>query len=82
MKNGMYQSASELIREALRLLAERDEWQKQRREAMNRFIQEGLDSAARGEFCDPDEVWAELDRIIAEAENKHATRHITSILPQ
>ena len=72
VKSGMYQSASELIREALRLLAERDDLQRRRIEAMDQFIQVGLDEAARGKFCDPDEVWAELDQVIADAERKHA----------
>jgi len=72
VKSGMYQSASELFREALRLLADRDEERRKRIEAMDRFIQEGIDSGARGEFCDPDEVWAELDQIIDSAEQKHA----------
>lgn len=72
VQSGMYQSASELVREALRLLAERDELRKRRIEAMDQFIQVGLDSAARGEFVDPDDVWAEMDQVIADAANKHA----------
>jgi antitoxin ParD1/3/4 len=72
VKSGMYQSASELFREALRLLAERDELQHKRIEVMDKFIQNGIDTAERGEFCNPGEVWAELDQIINTAQNKHA----------
>lgn len=72
VKSGMYQSASELMREALRLLAERDELHKRRIDAMDAFIQVGLDEAARGEFVDPDVMWAEIDQEIAEAASKHA----------
>ena len=38
---------------------------------MDDFIQVAMDQAQRGEFVDPDEVWAELDQIIAEAKEKH-----------
>ena len=77
--SGMYNSASEVIREALRLLAERDELQRQRIAAMDAFIQEGMDSAGEDAHLTPEEkdaktdaFWAELDAIIAAAENKHA----------
>jgi antitoxin ParD1/3/4 len=66
--SGKYLSANELFREAFGLLAERDEVQRRRIEAMNEFIQVGIDEFERGEFCDPDEVWKELDEIILAAE--------------
>jgi antitoxin ParD1/3/4 len=72
VESGMYQSAGELFREALHLLVERDELKRRRVEAMDRFIQEGLDAAERGEFIDPDELWAELDQVIEDAARKHA----------
>lgn len=71
VKSGMYNSASELIREALRLLAERDELHQRRIAAMDAFLQEGLDSAANEPPVTPEELWAELDEIIREAEQKH-----------
>lgn len=55
VKSGMYQSASELFREALRLLAERDELHHRRMEAMDQLIQAGLDDAARGNVISADE---------------------------
>ena len=70
--SGMYQSASELVREALRLLDERDELRLRRRQAMDQFIQAGFDSAARGEFVTPEEMDADLDQLFAEIDAKNA----------
>jgi len=50
VESGMYQSASELFREAIRLLAHRNELRQQKIEQLNKDIQIGLDQAARGEF--------------------------------
>lgn len=52
---GMYHSASEVIREALRLLKERDEHHQMRIEQLRRDIQIGLDQIARGEVRTLDE---------------------------
>jgi antitoxin ParD1/3/4 len=71
INSGKYQSASEVVREALRLLAERDELRRKRVEELDQEIQIGLDQAARGEFCDPAALNAELDQIIAAAESRH-----------
>lgn len=68
--SGMYSSASELVREALRLIDERDAFREKRMEAMDAFIQEGLDDADQGKFVDPDEFSVELDQIIADAERE------------
>ncbi len=55
VSSGMYQSASELFREALRLLAERDELRKKRLEKLNQEIQVGLDQAKRGNLISAEE---------------------------
>jgi antitoxin ParD1/3/4 len=60
VKSGMYNSASELVREALRLLAERDELRRARIEKMDAFIQAGLDEAARGEHITPAQMKANM----------------------
>jgi antitoxin ParD1/3/4 len=52
VSSGMYQTASEVIREALRLLRERDE---RKREELRRMIQVGIDQLERGEYTDYDE---------------------------
>ena len=45
VESGMYQTASEVVREALRLLRERDE----ARERLRADVQAGFDQLARGE---------------------------------
>ena len=51
VKTGLYQTASEVIREGLRLLRERD----QRIEALRRDVRAGFEAVDRGEFTDHDE---------------------------
>ncbi|GAA3939794.1 type II toxin-antitoxin system ParD family antitoxin [Litoribacillus peritrichatus] len=49
VETGMYRSASEVVREALRLLEEQDEIQSMRLEALRRDVNQGLDSLERGQ---------------------------------
>ena len=49
VESGMYSSASEVIREGLRLLEEQDELRKVRLETLRREIARGVDSLERGE---------------------------------
>jgi antitoxin ParD1/3/4 len=51
VNTGLYQTASEVIREGLRLLRERD----QRVEALRRDVRAGFEAVERGEFTDLDE---------------------------
>jgi antitoxin ParD1/3/4 len=48
---GMYQTASEVIREGLRLLKERD----QRLESLRRDVRAGFEAVERGKFSDYDD---------------------------
>ena len=50
VRTGMYQTASEVIREGLRLLRERD----QRVESLRQDLRAGFDAVERGEFTDYD----------------------------
>jgi antitoxin ParD1/3/4 len=50
--SGMYQTSSEVIREGLRLLKERDE----RLQSLRRDIHAGFEAVDRGEFTDYDET--------------------------
>lgn len=70
--SGMYHSASEVIREALRLLKERDEHHQMRIEQLRRDLQIGLDQIARGEVHDGEEVFNELRRISSQRRLKSA----------
>lgn len=65
VKSGRYNSASEVVREALRLLDQRDEVFTLRKDEIRKHIEGGCQSAARGEFVDGDEAF---DRIEAELE--------------
>ncbi len=57
---GMYNSVSEVIREALRLLEERDALQAMKLEALHKDINQGLESLNKGEGkpLDIDEIKA------------------------
>ena len=53
--SGLYNSASEVIREALRLLEERDEMRRIRLKALRKEIRLGLDQFERGEVSEYDD---------------------------
>jgi antitoxin ParD1/3/4 len=67
VESGMYSSASEVVREGLRLLQERDELRRARLEELRREITKGVEQADRGELMDGEQVFAELRRRNAEA---------------
>ena len=52
---GLYNSASEVIREALRLLEERDEMRQMRLGTLRKEISVGLDQLQRGEVSEHDD---------------------------
>ncbi len=55
LESGTYCSASELVGDALRLLAERDEFHSMRIKKLNQEIQIGLDQAENGEIITAEE---------------------------
>lgn len=57
LKTGLYQSQSEILREGLRLLKEREDLKGLRRE-----IARGANQADRGEFVDGAKVFAQIRR--------------------
>ncbi len=65
VKSGRYNSASEVVREALRLLEQRDEIFALRKDEIRKQIEDGWQSAQRGDTVDGEEVF---DRIDAELE--------------
>jgi antitoxin ParD1/3/4 len=60
VESGLYVSASEVVREALRLLEERDQLNAMKLEELRKEIQVGIDQADRGELLDGAEVFAKL----------------------
>jgi len=62
VKMGLYKSASEVVREALRMLRERDRTQQGELAELHREIQTGLDQLDRGEGIPGEQVFAEIHR--------------------
>jgi antitoxin ParD1/3/4 len=62
VESGLYLSASEVVREALRLLEERDKIQAMRMEELRKEIRIGIDQADRGEVA-PLDIEATLARV-------------------
>ena len=58
--SGMYNSASEVIREGLRLLAEQDELREVRLAELRKKIDQGWESAQRGELIPGDEAFERI----------------------
>ena len=65
VKSGRYNSPSEVVGEALRLLEQRDEVFALRKDEIREHLEEGWQAAKRGELVDENEVF---DRIDAEME--------------
>ena len=72
LKTGLYQSQSEILREGLRLLKEREDLKQLRFAELRREIAVGSDQADRGEFIDGEQVFAEIRR--RSAERKRGTK--------
>ncbi len=64
--SGLYNSASEVIREALRLLHERDAYQQMRIAQLKKDIQEGLDDLEAGRVIDGETAMKKLMQRYAE----------------
>ena len=62
LKSGLYQSQSEILREGLRLLREREELKKFRFAELKREIDLGIAQAERGEFVDGAKILAQIRR--------------------
>ncbi len=62
LETGLYQSQSEVVREGLRLLKEREELKNLRLATLRREIAIGSEEADRGDFVDGPKTFAEIRR--------------------
>ena len=67
---GLYTSASEVVREALRLLRERDQLQELKLEELRNNIAEGVAEADAGQLRDGEEVMAEIRQMLRNQREK------------
>lgn len=61
VQTGRYNSASEVVREALRLMEERDRVKAMHRDELRKKIASGLTSLEEGRFSDGEEFFAQMD---------------------
>lgn len=70
VKGGLYSTASEVVREGLRMLAEREKLRELRREEFRKKVQAGLEQLDSGQGLDGDGVFDELEQEIDELEKR------------
>ena len=68
VKSGRYSSTDKVVQEALRLLEQREEVYALRQEEVRRQIEEGWQSARRGELVDGDDFFEKIDAELAATE--------------
>lgn len=75
VKSGMYNSASEVVRDGLRLIQERDNSRRLGLEELRRQVQIGIDQLDRGEgivYETPEDVLAAMDERLEERRRQRA----------
>ncbi len=72
VESGRYTSASEVVREALRLLEEQDQARSAQLAEFNRILERRLAASDRGEFVDPRAARERLRRKSEEARRRRA----------
>jgi antitoxin ParD1/3/4 len=60
VKSGQYQTASEVVRDALRLLKDREQLRQIKLEELRKEIQIGIDQIERGDVVDGEKVFEEI----------------------
>ena len=72
LASGQYQSQSEVLREALRLLKEREEIKRLRVESFRRELSVGIEQADRGEFVDGEKAFQKIRKRSEDRRRKKA----------
>ena len=72
LKTGHYQSQSEILREGLRLLKEREELKQLRLAELRKAIAIGTEEARQGKLIDGEAVFAEIRKKSQEARRRRA----------
>ena len=73
VNSGRYQTTSEVVREALRLLERHEQEREEAFHQLKAKLEEGARQAERGELIDGDEVFSELREMIEERRRAKAT---------
>jgi antitoxin ParD1/3/4 len=74
VKSGLYNSASEVIREGLRRLQEEDELKNLRREELRREILKGMEQMRNGQYKSYSSADELIEDVIKEAREEFAAR--------
>lgn len=77
VKSGLYNSASEVVRESLRLLQEQDILKEIRRNGLRREIMLGVEQIRNGEYTEvksPQELKSFTEQLIKDARGKYGKR--------
>lgn len=70
VQGGLYGTASEVVREALRMLADREQVRALRRDQFRQRVQAGVDELDRGEGIDGDAAFDEIERGVDPGERR------------
>jgi putative addiction module CopG family antidote len=73
VKSGRYQTTSEVVREALRLLERHEQGRDEAFHQLKTKLERGVGQAERGELIGGDEVFGELREMIEERRRAKAT---------
>ncbi len=71
VESGLYNSASEVVRDGLRLLYERDEMRELKLNALRTEIQKGIDDLENGRFSDGESVMASFAEKLSVLKNQN-----------
>jgi antitoxin ParD1/3/4 len=73
IESGRYQSASEVVRDSLRIMEQHEQERRRSLQEVRRKIRLGYEQAQRGDTVDPDEVFAEI-KAMSSAARKRAKK--------